>query len=221
MINYLAIVLMVFLSGCSLCSDWLYLPESKAEERSLYIISHGWHTAIIFPQDELGAELEFLQQDLGYSLYFEFGWGDAGFYQADEITSSLAMSALFWPTPSVMHVVSLSNNPEYEFPDSEIIKIYVSETALKKLRTALAGSFKLDENGDIKKLAKGLYGRSLFYEGEGDYFLTYTSNTWTADMLDTAGIPVRTFLTLTASSVMGQVSDAAESYQYCLSEVNK
>jgi hypothetical protein len=76
-------------------------------------------------------------------------------------------------------------------------------------------TFATDSQGDIILVKKGLYGDSRFFNATGSFYLTNTCNTWTASMLDSAGVPVSSFLTLTADSVLDQLRDAKERYVCC------
>ena len=54
----------------------------------MYVINQGWHTGLILPYESLNEE-PFIEDTLGYSPYYEFGWGDSDFYQAEKITSGI------------------------------------------------------------------------------------------------------------------------------------
>ena len=80
----------------------------------MYVINHGWHTGLILPYESLNEE-PFIQDTLGYSPYYEFGWGDSDFYQAEKITSGTTLKAILWPTDSVIHVISIRQNLHEQF----------------------------------------------------------------------------------------------------------
>jgi len=176
---------------------------------TIYVVSHGWHTGIVIANKDLSPDLAFIKKQLGNFAYYEFGWGDKGFYQADKITAKIALNAIFRPTPSVMHVVGLSNAPHQVFLHSETIELNISKQGLAALNEKLVSSFQY-EKGNAQATRTGLYGKSLFFTGQGRYYLTNTCNTWTAEVLETAGLPVEATLTLTASSVMWQAQQAAD-----------
>lgn len=212
--KYSSFVILFLLSGCSTFMKWDNLPTSKEHETTIFVVNHGWHTGIVIEGSHLGSELSFLEEHFGKSNYYEFGWGDKGFYEAKEITSKITMRAIFWPTQSVMHIVSLPVEPQHYFPHSSTTAVNISTNGLAKLKSALAASFK-KENQDVVRTKNGLYGTSLFFEGVGKYYITNTCNTWTAKMLKTTGAPVSSFLTLTASSVMSQSESAISKYVCC------
>lgn len=209
------VALTFILSGCAGFKEWKYLPSSKVEEKSIYLVSHGWHTGIVLSRQDLGDELHFLDEYLHESPYYEFGWGEADFYQAEEITIRLVLKALFWRNPTVMHVVAIPTIPEKYFSQSEVVKLNLSETGLGKLRKAMSTSFKFDEKNSSYPMRNGLYGESKFFKAEGYYFITNTCNSWTATMLESAGVPMDSILTLRAGSVISQAKDAKKRYVCC------
>ena len=103
------LVLVIF-TGCAGSYSWQALPESSEDERTIFVVSHGWHTGLILPYEPLSALLD-LEKVMGESTYYEFGWGDADFYQAEEVTSGITLKAVLWPTESVLHVVSIREDP--------------------------------------------------------------------------------------------------------------
>ena len=210
----LLFVIMQALVACSYMRDWRDLPQSHQDKKHIYVVSHGWHTGVVVAKENISPALTFLNPYFGDGKFYEIGWGDKGFYQAEEITSGLSLKAILWPTESVMHIVSLSASPDKVFPNSETIKVTISGAGHEKHNQAILASFAKTENGEVVKTGKGLYGDSLFFEGDGYFFMTNTCNTWVSEMLFAAGLPMSTFLTLTASSVMRQVSNAIEREYY-------
>lgn len=77
-----------------------------AGQHNIYIVSHGWHTGIVVPAAIVNRVLPQLDARFAQPKWYEIGWGDKGFYQAQEITSRLTLQAMFWSTGAVMHVVA-------------------------------------------------------------------------------------------------------------------
>jgi uncharacterized protein (TIGR02117 family) len=135
----------------------------------------------------------------------EIGWGDRGFYQANEITSKLTMNAIFWPSEAVLHVVAIPDEPAKVFKNSEIKSIHLGKTQYALFLEYLVRSFK-KENDKIILLSKGIYGDSRFFLGEGRYYLFNTCNKWTAKGLKSAQYNISTPFKLTAGSVMDSIA---------------
>jgi hypothetical protein len=100
--------LMVFsaaAAGCAQSIEGLYPPAPAELVKPIYVINHGWHTGIAVRRADIreGAWPE--PVDLADSEYVEVGWGNREFYMAPEGTLGLALKAVLWPSPAVLHVV--------------------------------------------------------------------------------------------------------------------
>lgn len=192
------------------------LPYSGAGDQAIYIVSHGWHTGIVMPANSVIPRLPQLEKRFPSSPYLEFGWGDRGFYQADEITAGITLKAMLLPSATVMHVVSVPFNAEHYFSNSEVIRLCVTRREMNALSEFIVNSFRVSESSQICSLQNGVYGDSQFYRGSGDYHLLNTCNKWTARGLNSIGLPIRSALSFTADSVLRYAQRvAASSANHC------
>ena len=155
--------------------------------KKYFVVSHGWHTGMVYPRELLINAMPELEARFPSGQYLELGWGDKGFYEANEITTSITLRAIFWPTESVVHVVTVPESPYISFPDSEIRELRLSTENIDDLGVFLSNSFKRDPQGNVTSTKNGIYGDSQFYTGEGTYYLFNTCNKWTAKGLQSAG----------------------------------
>lgn len=203
-----AALLLAALAGCASFKDWRHLPADAADTRRIAVVSHGWHTGVVLERADLGDELGFLDAHLPRRPYYEFGWGDADYYQADTPTVLLALKAVFGINSSVVHVAALPGAPEDYFGSSQSLHLTVSTHGLAELRSRLRASLSLTPVGAPTPLKSGLYADSRFFRAEGSYHAFNTCNKWTAGLLDAAGAPVDAVFTVTASGVMAQAEAA-------------
>jgi uncharacterized protein (TIGR02117 family) len=201
------ILLPALFFSLSACSALPYATKPVAAETAplnddIYVVSHGWHTGIIIPATLVQARIGELSTRFKHAKYLEFGWGDKGFYQADEITSSLTLQAIFWSTESIMHVVAVPDQPKLYFSNSQVEKICLNGSEYIALVKFIESSFYKNDQGEVVATFQGLYGNSQFYKSVGDYSLMNTCNTWTARALKSAGMEISTRFKLTANSVM-------------------
>ncbi|SFK64640.1 conserved hypothetical protein [Shimia haliotis] len=152
----------------------------------IWVFDHGYHAGLILRRDALdtyGSEAsqawlaQFPEAD-----WFEFGWGDAGFYfevpTFDDVTLAIAAKALLWPTDSVMHIATGKGSPWAVFTQSHGVEIPVTDQALARIVAFVeAGA------SDTDQLGVGLYGESAFYRGRGRYHLFQTCNSWVSQAL--------------------------------------
>lgn len=177
---------------------------------SIYVIRHAWHTGIAIAGEHLGPELGFLDDHFATANWYEIGWGDRRFYQADETTVGLTLQAAMWPTDSVLHVTALPEKPDTYFSNNRVIEIAVGQSGHERMVSAIAEYFERNQKDDAIVSGDGLYGESLFFEATGNFHVFNNCNTWTARLLKRAGVSVRT-RTMTAGSVMSQLEAVAVS----------
>lgn len=120
----------------------------------IYVISHGWHTGFAIPAYKIGKYLPTVQKRFNKASFIEFGWGDKGFYQAKEITIGLTIQAIFWPTESVVHAVSVPNEVVDYFQNSQVVKICLSTASMNALMQYISNSFYRNKKGKINGLQK-------------------------------------------------------------------
>jgi uncharacterized protein (TIGR02117 family) len=207
--NIIVLVFLILLLGCSAKPYVVHHAEefTGAGANQVYITNHGWHTGLVIPAAAMQLKIPALKQRFGDIPYIEFGWGDKGFYQANEITSGLTLKAIFWPTESVMHVVAVPGKVSEYFVSSQIEKICMSDSEFDSLMVFISDSFYKDDTGKVSELKNGLYGDSQFYTGVGDYYAMNTCNKWTAKGLKSAGMNISPMFKLTAKSVMAYVQE--------------
>jgi len=209
-----AVCLFVFsalLAGCSSKPYAVKLPEDipVSGRNEIYVVSHGWHTGLVLPAKNIQDRLPGLKQRFGNTPWIEFGWGDKGFYQANEITIGLTFRAMFWSSGSVIHAVAVAGDIQEFFPNSDVRKLCFSDAALSSLLDFMEGSFARNPQGEIVALKDGIYGNSQFYDGVGVYHMFNTCNKWTAKGLQSAGMDVSPMLKLTSGSVMSYIESRA------------
>lgn len=199
----------VLFSACSGAPFVVHVPDGVSEPKSIqtFVVSHGWHTGIVVPAKMLNNKIPALGDRFGTPAYYEFGWGDKGFYQAEEITTGLTLRALFGSSGAVVHVVAVPESPRKSFSSSRVLGICLSPVQVERLARFLANSLLRDQSGSPVPLSKGIYGDSQFYEGTGRYSMLNTCNVWTAKGLNSAGFDISPMFNLTAGSVMNYLEN--------------
>ena len=200
-----SLVLPLFLcGGCLGPVKTLYPPAANQESRIVYVVSHGWHTGVIIPREHIPEGLWPAAADFDPARHVEAGWGDDGFYRAEKITLWISLKALFWPTPSVLHLVGVGD-PLADFPASKLVQVELSRRGFERLCAHVSQTHEYSADGRALRLGSGLYGReSFFYQARGKYYLPKTCNYWTAQALRTAGCPITPIYCVTAGNVLFQ-----------------
>jgi uncharacterized protein (TIGR02117 family) len=198
----------VLLSGIELISHekssegaWESIPSGK----TIYVVSHGWHTGIVVKGGEIPELLLPEKNEYPNSTYIEVGWGDADFYMNPDAGISQALNAALSSDSSVMHVVWFSNAVEKYFPADEVVELTLRDKEFELLCVFLHRAFARDGTGKASALRHGYYPQSKFYRSLEQYHLLNTCNVWTAKALQSAGFSLMPIFFTTAESIMDEV----------------
>ena len=154
---------------------------SSSTEASFYLSDNGDHIDIIL--DEEG-------------IYKAYGWGSKIFFTKvktwDDLTFGIACQALFTKPESLVREIHYNN------VQSDWVKVNCSKEQLKKIKKSIKDSFK---DGIKKPIICKNYPNCYFYEGEGNYCVFKTCNTWVNSILKDAGLRCCAY-TVTSSALM-------------------
>ena len=165
-------------------------PIDQNGER-LLIIDHGLHVGLVFERSALeifgGVNAQALLLQFPQADWFEFGWGDKGFYQGaaslSDVSFPMAARALFWPTKTVMHVATGSGDAALVFAVAAPVALMLSAGATQEMLAGVEGGF-----ASMVPTGAGLYAISRFYPGRGRYHVFQTCNNWASQILRRGGI---------------------------------
>ena len=191
-------------AGCAKSIEGLYPPAPAELVKPIYVINHGWHTGIAVRRADIPEGVWPEHADFADSEYVEVGWGNREFYMAPEGTLGLALKAVFWPTPGVLHVVGFDGPVQRFFRQREIVEILVSDRGFHRLAVFIGNAYAKDGSGRTIVVGRGQYANSRFYVAREKYFLLKTCNTWTARALRSAGLPITSLYAVSAGNVMDQ-----------------
>ena len=175
-------------------------PRSEA----IYVISGGWHTELGLPLEALSGPLAALKPDFPSARYLVFGWGARDYYMAQNAGIGDLLRAVA-PGPAVMLVIPLEISPEAFFGASNVFVLPASRTASHVSHSFYGTIWSLKRNGTPGRIGTGPYPQSVFYASTGTYNLGHTCNTWTAEALRVAGLPVNAAGVVFAGQVLDQL----------------
>jgi uncharacterized protein (TIGR02117 family) len=158
---------------------------------TLYVIKRSWHTDIGFDVADLHPPLATLRQALPAAHYLLFGFGDKH-YLLSRGNSFEGMVGAVWPGEGLVLMTGLEREPEQAFGAAGVTRLRVSAAQAERLEEFVWNSL-ATHDGIAIALAPGPYDESLYYESTLPYSGLHTCNTWTAEGLRSAGLPVRSF----------------------------
>jgi len=198
-------------AGCALPAG-PNAPSMHEAATSIHLVNHGWHTGIAIARADLPDDFPALA-DFPRADHLEFGWGDAEYYPAADLTLRQGTRALFRPTPSVLHVAAIEGEVVAAFASSTIVRLPLSADGRERLLDFIRAEFQRDAGGRPIAVAPGLYGASRFYRANGEFYFPRTCNWWTAQALAAGGVPIEPARAVTARGLLVQAARHGEVVQ--------
>jgi hypothetical protein len=187
------------------------VPEPSAPGASVdagppvvvYVIKRSWHTDLGFAASDLHPPLAGIRTQLGGARYLIFGFGDRH-YLIDHGGSTKGLLGAVWPGSGVVLVTGLDATPEAAFGVTEVIRLTLSATQARRLEVFVWGTLATGVDA-ASVLGAGPYDGSYYYAATVRYSGTHTCNTWTAEGLRAAGLPIHSFAVALSGQVWRQV----------------
>src|SRR5205085_7171974 len=131
--------------------------------------------------------------------------GARDYYIAANPGLAEAMRALS-PGPAVMLVMGLPAAPT---ASDNAFLVFVSQQGAARLSHWLWNELAKAPGGEPQRVAAGPHPQSVFYAGTGSYDASHTCNTWTAEALRVARLPVNAAGIIFADQVTAQLAPFA------------
>ncbi|HXV84736.1 MAG TPA: DUF2459 domain-containing protein [Candidatus Binatia bacterium] len=144
-------------------------------------------------------------RDFPSSEYLEFSWGDQDYFPAPDPGFGLALKAAFWSSGSVLHIVGFKESVKKAYPTAEVIDIPLSEEDFLQLIEFISATFTRPDPPAPAEARPGLFANARFYAAGGRFSLLRTCNTWVAEALKAAGLPISPSYVITAGNLARQL----------------
>jgi hypothetical protein len=175
----------------------------------VYVVEEGWHVEIGLPVEELGENLAFYQDIFDGARIIMFGYGKQTFITAPPETISEYFLGPF-PGPAVIQTVGLRITPPEAYLSGKTVTLALPPGGAQALAAYIWNDLAKDEAGRPRIVAHSHNPEGLFYAAQSGYNLLHTCNTWAADALAAAGLPISGDNVTFAHQVMLRVDKAAE-----------
>lgn len=203
-----ALALAFVLAGCA--GVTAPLPPGPAT-RGIGIVERGWHTDLCVaaptrPDDPLAP----FAAGFAGARVLCFGFGERQYLLGGDHGVLEMLSALL-PSRSALLMTVLSAPPEAAFGAADVVTLRVPAASEAAVRRFIRESVRSDAAGRPLRLQAGPYPGSVYFAGTGTYDAARTCNTWTADGLRRAGLPIGGPVVF-AGQVMSQVRRIAKAW---------
>jgi uncharacterized protein (TIGR02117 family) len=180
---------------------------SEASCKTIFIVHNAWHASIVVDRQDVGAAVFPELSDFPDAKFLEFSWGDQDYFPDPNSGIWAALRAAFWSGGSVLHIVGFSQNVVQFYSAAEIFTLRLSPLALQQLIRHISQTISRDNPNHRATAAPGLFAYSRFYRANGKFTFFRTCNTWVAEALEAAGIPVFPESVVTAGSLASQLAE--------------
>ncbi len=190
------------LAGCS--TTQTDPPAAAPAVATVYVVHRGWHTDIGLLAADVRPPLATVKQPFPGVRYLTFGFGERAFYTSRHMDLFAMLRALL-PSRAAILVTALRVAPADAFGRENVVSLPLTATGLARLDGFLWSYPPKGRNEQLELLGTGPYPGSLFYNAAGTYDAAFTCNTWTANGLRAAGLPISAEQVVFAGQLMGQV----------------
>lgn len=175
-------------------------------ESQLYVVRRGWHMEVGFAAAALTPPLATVVEQFPGVRYVFFGFGDRRYLMAKHRHGPVLLAAL-WPGPALILATALTAAPASAFGLEHTVVLEVSRAQLAAAQAFVAQSLGAPGSpygGEVDVVAAGPYEGSLYVSARGTYSALHTCNTWAAEVLARAGLPVHSSGVVFAGQVWKQ-----------------
>ena len=174
-------------------------PANK--DSRVFLIRRGWHVDVALAAADLGPSLRSLQTDFPAAHFLVVGFGDRRYLLHKGHGNFLAA---LWPGPGLVLVTGVRGSLEDGFGQGAVVELQVSRVQLDSIQQFVWRSL-TQQDGRITPLQDGPYAGSLYYESTQRYSGLHTCNTWAAQAMQAAGLPIRSVGVELAGELWSQV----------------
>jgi hypothetical protein len=204
----LAAVTLLALAAAGCATPALYCRPPPPSQGVVYVLSRGWHTEIGLAADRLAGPLGIFRTAYPGAQYLMFGYGKRTFLTAppDNIREYLLGPV---PGPAVIEAVALRASPPEAYGTRGMVTLSLPPGGAARLSAFLWQTLAHDSAGHPRLVGPGRFPGSQFYAAVHTYSLAYTCNTWVADALHAAGLPLDADAVVFSGQTMARVEAAA------------
>ena len=177
----------LLLAGCTTVP--LHDPAAPVAT-TVAIAERGWHTDVCLREKDADAWVAKLARGFAGATYLCLGFGEREYVVARDHSLLTMISALL-PSPGAILLTAIRGTPAAAFGADNVVTVGVSRDGLAGLQTFFRHAIETDGTGRPRRLADGPYPGSVYFGATPSYDGFYTCNTWTADALRSAELPVR------------------------------
>jgi hypothetical protein len=177
-------------------------PAAGPVAATITIVERSWHTDVCLNTADADAWVTAYARGFDGARALCFGFGERQYVVRGDHGVFTMLSAML-PSRSALLMTALRDTPAAAFGAANVVPLGIARQGLTGLEAFLRTATEIDDAGRPRRLASGPYIGSVYFAATATYFGLYTCNTWTADAMRAAGLPVSDAV-LFAGGVMRQ-----------------
>ena len=189
-----AVAALLALAACAGPSTRAAAPGPQApathERLPVYVVKRGWHVDIGIAVADAQPQLLPVAAAFPGSRYLLFGFGDRRYLLNGGAGN---MAAALWGGAGLVLVTSLeAQSPEQVFGPDSVVRVLLTQRQMSELQGFIGRTFAA-RDGAIVPVTPGPHAVgsfSAYYESVQRYSGLHTCNTWAAEVLKSAELPV-------------------------------
>jgi hypothetical protein len=208
-------VLLAALAGCAggtaplpVASEAAATPAPDGARGKAFLLTHGWHTDIAVPVDEISGPLKAFVARFPGARVMVFGYGRRDYMiERDHDLGEMMAGAI--PGAGALEVSALRTDPVTAYGADHTMAVDLPPGGAERLSAFLWATFTRDGAGEPVEAGPGGFPGSVVYASAQGYALSHTCNTWSAEALAASGLPVRPAGIIFSSQVDAEVQPLA------------
>jgi uncharacterized protein (TIGR02117 family) len=179
------------LSACASVPPRAAIEPSPPADHSwtILVVRRGWHTDVGFLAAEIAPPLASVRAQFGDAHYLTFGFGDRRYLLA-RTSRSVDLIGAVWPGDGLILTTALQASAQAAFGAGNVAAIAVSRAQARDAQAFIWQSMR-KQGGGALLVGAGPYRGSGYYAATERYSGLYTCNSWAAQALRAAGLPIR------------------------------
>ena len=191
-------------SGCLLPGDVIaWAGPAESAPAQVWVARRGWHIDLGLAVDGLNAPLTSVAARFPAARFIFFGFGDRRYLTAKRQSSSTLAAAL-WAGAGLTLVTAVQGPPQQAFGEQHVLALTLNEQQMRSLQDFIWATFATTD-GAVAVIEPGPYEGSLYFEALPRYSGLHTCNTWAAEGLAAAQLPIHRRFVLLAGQLWSQV----------------
>jgi Protein of unknown function (DUF2459) len=161
-------------------------PPAVPEALPLYVVKRGWHVDVGIATTDVLPELRAVSAAFPDSSYLLFGFGERRYLLQRNFGSMLAA---LWPGDALLMVTSLhAPQPQDVFGSNSVVRLAVTPQQMRNLQSFIAQTLATHDGAPVPVVPAPLDG--AYYQSSQRYSAVHTCNTWAAEALRAAQLPI-------------------------------